>query len=102
VALELLMNYLGIQKRARDHKGKMYDLKLHRRVELYEKREPTLGKHLMAIKWLGNSGSHVGSVSREDLLDAFEILEHVLDEILRGRSKKIAQLAKKLNKKHGH
>lgn len=56
----------------------------------------------MALKWLGNAGSHDRTVSKSDLLDAFEILEHALAEIIDRRSAKVAELAKKLAKKHGH
>jgi len=56
---------------------------------------------LMALKWLGNSGSHSGEVSRDDLLDAFEILEHALAELLEQKSERIAALAKKMTAKHG-
>ena len=55
----------------------------------------------MALKSLGNSGAHEGSISREDLLDAFEVLEHSLEEIIEQRSKRVAALSKKLTKKHG-
>jgi hypothetical protein len=30
----------------------------------------------MAMKWLGNAGSHGEPVGKEDLLDAWELLEH--------------------------
>ena len=54
----------------------------------------------MALKWLGNTGTHKGEVDREDLLDAFEILEHALTELIDRRATKIAALAKKLTQKH--
>jgi hypothetical protein len=55
----------------------------------------------MALKWLGNTGAHEGSISDADLLDAFEIFEHALAEIVDKRSANLAALAKKLTKKHG-
>ena len=58
------------------------------------------GPHLMALKWRGNAGSHGSKVSRIDLLDAFEIMEHSLVEILDKRSAKVAALAEKMTKKH--
>jgi hypothetical protein len=50
---------------------------------------------------LGNAGSHVTGVKSADLLDAFEILEHALKEILEARMARVAELAKNLVKKHG-
>lgn len=100
VALECLMNHIGIQKRKKGSSG-FYDLTLHKRIELYEKGNPTIGAHLMAIKWLGNAGSHEEpAININDLLDAFEVLEHCLVEILEQRSARIAKLAKDLGKKH--
>jgi len=64
------------------------------------KGEPAVGAQLMALKWLGNTASHEGSVSRDDLLDAFEILEHSLSELIEQRSARVAELARQLTKKH--
>jgi len=100
VALEHLMNHVGVPTRKKDVNGKFFDLTLHARIDAFAKEEPTIGAQLMALKWLGNTGSHYSSVSTGDLLDAFEILEHALREIIVGHSAKIAALAKKLTKKH--
>jgi hypothetical protein len=101
VALELLMTHAGVPVRGKNEKtGKEYDLKLHRRVEIYTETEPEIGSHLMALKWLGNAGSHDGEVAFYDLIDAFEILENALEEIIEKRSARVAKLAKKLDEKH--
>ena len=101
VSLEALMNHLGIPKRHKTAKGKYADLTLHGRIDRFAKSDPANGAQLLALKWLGNSGSHdSGSVSHKDLLDAFEIIEHALAEIIDERSKRVAALAKKLTKKH--
>jgi hypothetical protein len=101
VALECLMNHLGVPKRKREKNGKYSDLSLHSRIDTFAKSQPTAGPQLMALKWLGNTGSHNAEVSKDDLLDAFEIMEHALGEIIDKRSAKVAELAKKLTKKHG-
>jgi hypothetical protein len=100
VALEHLMNHLGVPKRKKDKSGKYSDLSLHARLDAFAKTEPAMGPQLMALKWLGNTGSHDREVTKADLLDAFEILEHALVEIIDGRSARVAALAKKLTKKH--
>lgn len=101
VALECLMNHLGVPKRKKDKNGKYLDLSLHARIDAFAKNEPTIGPQLMALKWLGNAGSHNREIRKDDLLDAFEIMEHTLLEIIDRRSAKVAALAKKLTKKHG-
>ena len=100
VALECLLDYLKIPRRRKDQSNKFIDLSLHKRIEHFTKNEPALGGQLMALKWLGNTASHEGNVSRNDLLDAFEILEHVLVELIDKRSAKVVELARKLTKKH--
>lgn len=101
VALELLMNGLKIEKKKK-RGNKFYALTLHKRLEIFAFRNKTLETHIMALKWLGNTGSHNSEVSRKDLLDAFEILEHVLDEIIYKRSEKVRKLSEELTKKHRH
>jgi hypothetical protein len=101
VSLECLMNHLGIPKRKKAKGGKYFDLTLHARLDFFATKEPTVGAQLMALKWLGNTASHDGDVKSSDLLDAFEILEHALAEIVEGRSARVAALAKKLTQKHG-
>lgn len=101
VALELLLNHLGVKRRRKDHRGKIVDLSLHARIEEFAKRDPVIGAQLMALKWLGNTGSHEGKVTKDDLLDAFEIMEHALVELIDRRSAKVAELAKGLALRHG-
>jgi Domain of unknown function (DUF4145) len=101
VALEQIMNHLAVPKRKKNQNGRFSDLTLHARIDAFAGKEPLIGSQLMALKWLGNAGSHESSVSKADLLDAFEILEHALSEIIERRSDRVAQLAKKLVKKHG-
>lgn len=100
VALECLMDYLGVQKRRRDAHGKYFDLSLHARIDAFAKSEPTTGPQLMALKWFGNAGSHKHKVNQNDLLHAFEIMEHALSEVIEQRSARVAKLAKELTKKH--
>lgn len=94
------MDHLGIQSRRKNKKGKFDKLTLHNRIEVFSKNEPTIGAQLMALKLLGNTGSHDGGVMRNDVLDAFEIVEHALFELIDDKSKRIAALAQTLTEKH--
>lgn len=99
VALEALLDVPGVKRRHRVP-GAIRELTLHQRIVEYEKREPLIAAHLMAIKWLGNTASHESGVSDETFLDALEIVEHVLGEIVEQRSKRVSELAKKLTDAH--
>lgn len=100
-ALEHLLDQLGIQHRRKTKKGTFMDLSLHARIEIYNKSQPAIGRSLMALKWVGNSGSHGAQVTLDEILDAYEILEHALEEVIEERSQRVAALAEKITKKHG-
>ena len=100
VSLERLMDHCRIPKRAKKKKGGYYRLMLDDRIKLFSQTETTAGKHLMALKWLGNTASHQGNVSRDDLLDGFEILEYLLAELFDKRANRVDKLAQQLSKRH--
>jgi Domain of unknown function (DUF4145) len=74
-AVECLMDDAGVAAANADGMPIM----LHHRILKFQKTDAENGDVLLATKWLGNSGSHVGGVSREDVLDAFDMIEFVLE-----------------------
>ena len=54
---------------------------LHCRIKNYTKRDPQCGEALLAIKYIGNAGSHADDLARELVYDAFDILEKVLNDV---------------------
>lgn len=70
----------------------------HDRILEFHRTNPEAGELLLAMKWLGNQGSHAsGKVSARTMLDDFEILEQALALLYRGR---ITKLAKRINKQN--
>jgi hypothetical protein len=100
VSLERLLDSLGVQKKRRTSSGKYETLTLHHRIEQFGKKKPRLAEQLMAIKWFGNTASHTGDVERDELLTAFEILEHTLNEVFAPPSVNIARLVQTLTRRH--
>ena len=100
VALEALLSHLRIPEEDVSSTGKSSTLSLHRRIELFTKQNAEVGNQLMALKWLGNTGSHGSKVTKNDILDGLELLEHSLTEVLEKRSEKMAALTKKLIAQH--
>ncbi|MCC6246009.1 MAG: DUF4145 domain-containing protein [Gemmatimonadaceae bacterium] len=76
-------------------------LSLHKRIELFAKAKPDLGDKLLAIKWIGNAGSHVDPLKKDDLLDAYEIMAFVLDELYVQRSVHVGALVRAINRNKG-
>ena len=86
------------RKKGKGKKGKLIRRSLHERIEEFEAKEPDLANQLMAIKWLGNAGSHPGALADGDLLDAYQILSHAIDQLYSPQSKQVASIAKTIVK----
>ncbi|HLL06997.1 MAG TPA: DUF4145 domain-containing protein [Myxococcaceae bacterium] len=99
--VELLLTYVGVPQSTRPLGKKPARLSLHARIEKFRVRAPELAESLMAVKWLGNAGSHVGELKKDDVLDGFELLEHVLAEVFEERSKRLKRLQKDIVKWKG-
>lgn len=86
------------KRQKKGKKAKLIRRSLHERIEEFEAKEPDLANQLMAIKWLGNAGSHPGALSDNDLLDAYEMLSHVVHQLYSPRSRGVASIARVINK----
>ncbi len=75
--VEHLMDELAVAKNSANGQS----LTLHARIKEFGKNDLQNGEILLAIKWLGNSASHIGSLNLEDVLDAFDMLELVLENL---------------------
>lgn len=97
IAIEVLMDEQLVAKRKTVKKGEI-DLTLHARLELFEKSKPEVSKLLMAIKWIGNAGSHFFDIKNNDVLDAYELLEFTLEKLYNDREQKLLKLSDEINK----
>ncbi|WNK42636.1 DUF4145 domain-containing protein [Pantoea agglomerans] len=92
IALEQLMDALEIPPRG----------SLHRRIEALPAPYSMQREALMAIKFLGNAGSHeFGSVTTLDIEHAFVITEFVLQKIYAGSTQSVRQLINRLTVQFG-
>ena len=100
-AIEELLTELKI-KRFTTANGKRRFISLHQRIGLLPAKYAQFKDMILAIKWLGNAGSHGhGEVTADDVMDSYELIEHILQEIYEPKVKKLKALAKKVNKKKG-
>lgn len=102
-ALESLLTVLKVKRFTRHNpprKGRIR-LSLHQRIELFAKSNAELGKIMLAVKWLGNEGSHPGSLTPDHLLDGFEMFEYLLDAIFVNMKSRIAKIAREINRRKG-
>lgn len=103
VAVEILLNDQKIPKTVVNKKSKRESLSLHARIEKFRAKDAASAEYLLAIKWLGNAGSHSGldSIEDEDLLGGFELIEHLIERIYVRREARLNKIAKGLNKRKG-
>lgn len=97
IAVERLLDHSGIPNKT----ARGGYLPLDDRIDAFTKSDATHGAQLMALKWLGNVGAHTVDVNADDLLSAFEVLEHVLSEVIDKKSAAIAKLASDMTNKYG-
>lgn len=101
VAVEALLDHLRVKRLGKDRRP----IALHSRIhDIFRKRDSVAADHLLAIKWIGNAGSHEGRAPTDaDVLDAFEILDHVLHDLLvrRPQAKRVASLSRRINRAKG-
>ncbi len=100
-ALELMLTHKKVKRFAINRRRKRRRLSLNERIILFADSNPEFGESLMAIKWIGNAGSHVKQIAKEDLLDVFEILHNMFEELYDKKSKRLQRLKREINKKRG-
>lgn len=88
-AVEALLTERGVPKTSISKKGKRVFLLPQARIEKFKIKNAEAAEILTAIKWLGNAGSHANDdeLSIDELLDGFELFEHVLN-VVYDKSKK--------------
>jgi hypothetical protein len=101
IALENLLTHLKV-KRFETKDSKRRYLSLHRRIELVPKKHKHIIVLFLAIKWIGNAGSHSNKeITLDDVMDAYEIMDMLLNELFVNKKDNIKKLAKQINKKKG-
>lgn len=102
-AAEALLTDRGIPRKRHNKKKKLVRLDLHARIVLFKSKDSQSADYLLAIKWLGNVGSHTSldSLSVGDLLDGFELFEQVIQHVYEKHEQKLKKLAKAISARKG-
>jgi len=101
VSLELLMNQLKVRKYLITEQRIKKRLSLHARIEAFKTSKPDIADFLLAIKWIGNTGSHSGKIEEIDILEAYEMLELTLNKLYDNKEDELKRVAKAINKRKG-
>jgi len=95
IALENIINELNENTELR---------KLHKKIEnLASPKYDNIRDKCMALKWLGNDGSHCGNqkMTSDDVLDGYDLLSFVLDTLYTTKSNYINEIVIRLNENEG-
>ena len=93
ISVEILLNEQKV-KRFELKGGKRYPLSLHKRIMAFTNTE--VKDNLLAIKWVGNSGSHSGEVETIDALEVYRLLEYSLNKIYNSEEKEIKKSIRRM------
>lgn len=99
-AVERLLDDQGVRSTTVTRRRKRMRLSLHARVEQFRTEDPVNADQLLAVKWLGNAGSH-DAVTAGSVFDALDILELVLEDLYSPRRREVMSLARRVNKAKG-
>lgn len=91
--VEEVLAHAGIP--ARGSNGKY--IALSTRIKQFASADPENAGRASALRWIGNFGSHPESLTRDDLFDAYEILEVLLEDLYIGHQRSIRQIVRQIN-----
>jgi hypothetical protein len=101
-AIELVLDERGIPAETTGKNGKLRRIWLHDRIEEFAKSNEECSRLLLPLKIVGNLGSHGDSkvqLSKDDLLDAYEIFGFVAEQIYVNEAARMAKLAEELKQR---
>lgn len=97
-SIEMLLTHQEMNSVTTDQNANSSHLPLHQRIQSLEKINKILADHLMAIKWIGNAGSHTNSLVADDILDVYVIMEQVFEQLFEQKAQKVAELCSEINR----
>ena len=102
-AVEALLTERKIPRTIVNKHGKRERISLHARIERFKQSDMRSADYILAIKWIGNAGSHarLDELSRSDLLDGFELFEHVIELMYVQHERHLKKLARNINLRRG-
>jgi len=97
--IELILDDKRIAKTELSPTRKRRSISLHKRLLIFQQKNRQIADQLMAIKWIGNVGSHEFEVDPEDLVAGFELLHYSLEKLYGDHEQRMIQLTKYVNKR---
>jgi len=99
ISLEILLTENKVKRYVVNNNGKRKSINLHDRIQIFNNDE--LKDLLLAIKWVGNTGSHLGDLKPIDILETYQLLEYALTKLYCNQEAEIKKISKDINKRKG-
>lgn len=97
ITIEMILDDIKAPKYKIMGSKKRHVFNLHGRILHYKKKNKALAELMLAIKFIGNEGSHKGALELNDVLDAYEILYQIVDTAYVKQRLKALNLAREIN-----
>ena len=99
IAVEALMDNQCVRKRDRDKSLRSF--RLHEKITEFARTNQDIGDKLLAVKWLGNSGSHLTGLKPEQVVTGFNLMQYAVEELFEKRRQRLTNVAKRINLRKG-
>ncbi|TAT70001.1 DUF4145 domain-containing protein [Rhizobium ruizarguesonis] len=73
-------------------------LQLEKRIQRFSQKDAENAERASALRWVGHFGSHPENLKRDDLFDAYDILEVLLEDIYVGHQRSVRAAVDRINK----
>ncbi|MEV6024334.1 DUF4145 domain-containing protein [Streptomyces sp. NPDC052036] len=101
-AIECLLTHKRVKKFGINKKGKRVRLSAHDRIELFKQVNEPAGVQLMAMKWIGNAGSHESEfIPLDHALNGIEHFARALELVYDPRERELQRRAAQIIKAKG-
>ena len=74
---------------------------LRTRINSFRDLNPENADRSDALRWIGNFGSHPEALTKDDLFDAYDILEVLLEDLYVGHHRSVRELVERINESRG-
>lgn len=103
ISIEVILTDQEVKKYTTNKKGERQKMTLDSRIKdhLPDKYQ-TIKEHFLAVKWLGNAGSHEDEeLTPNNTMDAYELVEYILLQVYAPPTDNLNTLAQDINKSRG-
>jgi hypothetical protein len=101
VATDELLTAQKVRRTTINKAGKREPLRTHARIETFRKTRQKAGDALLAVKWIGNVGSHDSELSTSDVLNGASMLGYALRLLYDKTDVEIEREVRKVNARKG-